>query len=136
MVHCREGRHYDYVEGDDARDLIYGGDGDDSLYGDAGSDTIQGGAGDDTIGLAAGTDVVVFEAGDGNDVITDFNATTADQIDLSSWGFASFADVQELMYVKSEAGSTDVVIALSTSDSITLDGLTATTAVTAANFIL
>ncbi|WP_415920070.1 Hint domain-containing protein [Tateyamaria sp. SN6-1] len=41
---------------------------------DASNDTLTGGAGDDTLTGGAGNDTFVFNPGDGNDTITDFNA--------------------------------------------------------------
>jgi len=63
---------------------------------DAANDTLTGGTGDDTLTGGAGNDVYVFNPGDGNDVITDFNTgnsgstsdgdqTNNDFIDLSAY---------------------------------------------------
>lgn len=55
-------------------DSVFGGSGNDVLLGEAGNDTLVGGTGNDTLTGGAGNDVFVFNPGDGNDTITDFNA--------------------------------------------------------------
>jgi VCBS repeat-containing protein len=63
------------------------------LLGGAGNDTLNGKAGNDVLFGEAGADSFVFERGTGGDVIGDF-ARGTDKIDLSAFGFASFAAVQ------------------------------------------
>ncbi|WP_052700981.1 Hint domain-containing protein [Loktanella sp. S4079] len=81
------------VEGDD---VIDGGAGNDVIDGDAGNDTLIGGADNDTLTGGEGNDTFVYNAGDGDDVITDFNtgsgqvlddgdATNNDVLDLSAF---------------------------------------------------
>jgi len=65
------------VEGND---VINGGAGDDSINGDGGNDTLTGGADNDTLTGGAGFDTFVYAAGDGNDVITDFNTGTGQNL--------------------------------------------------------
>ncbi|MBB3994401.1 hypothetical protein GGR95_002046 [Sulfitobacter undariae] len=65
------------VEGDD---VLNGGAGDDIISGDGGNDTITGGADDDTITGGEGFDTFVYNAGDGHDLITDFNTGTGQDI--------------------------------------------------------
>ena len=77
------GEGADTIEGGADADWIDGGEGDDTLKGDAGEDKIDGGEGDDTITGGAGADRFVFNSGDGNDTITDFENGT-DTIDLSA----------------------------------------------------
>ena len=56
-------------------DAVDGADGlDDAIIAGAGDDTIAGGAGNDTITGGTGNDTFEYEAGDGLDEITDFNA--------------------------------------------------------------
>ncbi|SMX30133.1 Hemolysin, plasmid [Pelagimonas phthalicica] len=60
-------------------DSVTGSAGDESIAGNGGADTIDGGAGDDTIALGASdgvNDELIFEDGDGNDVIEEFEAPT------------------------------------------------------------
>jgi len=65
------------VQGDD---VIDGGAGNDSIVGDGGHDTLTGGLDDDTISGGEGNDTFIFNAGDGDDVITDFNTGTGQDI--------------------------------------------------------
>lgn len=86
-------------------DTISGGDGNDTLNGDAGHDILIGGAGIDTVSGGDGVDVVTLGAGDdvfkaevtstkvdlkagsmSVDIITDFDASGNDWIDLSGFG--------------------------------------------------
>jgi Ca2+-binding RTX toxin-like protein len=70
----------DYIIGYGGSDLLQGGDGNDTLYSDFfsssgynqdGNSTIIGGAGDDSLVGDAGNDTFIYNAGDGNDSITD-----------------------------------------------------------------
>ncbi len=60
--------------GEDDRQIysIKGGSGDDTLGGNKGSDTIEGGKGNDSLKGGAGADTFVYNKGDGNDVIADY----------------------------------------------------------------
>ena len=60
------------------------------LLGGAGNDTLNGKAGEDVLFGEAGADIFVFESGTGGDLIGDF-ARGTDKIDISAFGFASFA---------------------------------------------
>jgi subtilisin-like proprotein convertase family protein len=59
---------------------IDAGVGDDSVRGSSGADTIRGGAGRDMLWGGAGRDIFAFRAGDGADVIADFNAAAVDRV--------------------------------------------------------
>jgi hypothetical protein len=63
----------DSLDGGAGNDTISGDGGNDSIDGGTGHDSGDGGTGDDTVAGGDGDDVFVFEAGDGDDVITDFN---------------------------------------------------------------
>ena len=65
-----------FLLGGPADDVLTGGYGNDTLYGDGGNDTLTGGPGADTF-IFTSTD-------EGADVITDFNPTEGDMIDLSA----------------------------------------------------
>lgn len=80
----------DTISGDADADIITGGAGNDSLLGGSGNDTISGGTGNDTIAGGAdndtltggdGFDTFTYNAGDGIDVITDFNTGAGQNID-------------------------------------------------------
>ena len=59
------GTQNDSIDGGKGNDIIQGGEGDDTLIGGEGSDTLTGGK---------GSDVFVYNKGDGNDKITDYEA--------------------------------------------------------------
>jgi Ca2+-binding RTX toxin-like protein len=84
------GRGADTLSGLDGNDQLIGNAGADLLFGGSGADILIGGAGADT--LTGGSEADIFRflvAGDSGrgsryaDVITDFNATEGDRIDLS-----------------------------------------------------
>ncbi|MGB0958804.1 MAG: Hint domain-containing protein [Halocynthiibacter sp.] len=93
------GMDIDAAGGDDT---ITGGSGADSIDGGTGDDTITGGTGADTLTGGTGADTFVYNAGDGADVITDFDTTTgisgtpndptADQTDNDFVDLSSFYD--------------------------------------------
>ena len=96
------------------------------ILGGAGNDLLTGGQGDDTLtGGVGGYDRFIFAAGFGNDVITDFEAGSkaGDMIVMSK---AVFANLDSLLAASTQVGS-DVVIAATGSDSITLQNVTLTT---------
>ncbi|PRY77276.1 hemolysin type calcium-binding protein [Yoonia maritima] len=66
--------------GVEGNDILNGGAGNDTIDGDGGDDTITGGADNDTLTGGDGDDTFVYNVGDGNDVITDFNTGTGQDI--------------------------------------------------------
>jgi Ca2+-binding RTX toxin-like protein len=60
-------------------DVLHGGEGNDTLYGEAGNDTLIGGAGNDYLDGGAGNDTYVFNRGDGQDTIYDYDATAGNK---------------------------------------------------------
>lgn len=64
----------DILKGQGGDDHLMGGDGNDKLYGGAGNDVLDGGLGNDTINLGSGQDTVVIAAGNGFDLVLDFQA--------------------------------------------------------------
>ncbi|WP_448660078.1 calcium-binding protein [Sphingomonas sp. CJ99] len=100
------------------------------LLGGAGDDVLDGGGGNDVLFGEAGADRFVFARGTGGDVIGDFQSGT-DRIDLSAFGFASFAAVQAAM---GENGGT-AFIDLGNGDFIVLNGVAMST-LGAGDFIL
>lgn len=85
----------DYLEGGNGRDVLVGGEGLDTLVGGAGDDILEGGAGADLLVGGPGDDVFRWSAGDGDDIIGDFD-TGADRIlvdgqDLSLLNFSRVA---------------------------------------------
>jgi hypothetical protein len=63
----------DSLDGGAGTDTRWGAGGNARIAGGTGNDSVDGGTGDDTVAGGDGDDVFVFEAGDGDDVITDFN---------------------------------------------------------------
>jgi Ca2+-binding RTX toxin-like protein len=62
----------DSLTGTTLTDILYGEDGDDILGGNSGSDYLVGGLGDDVLSGGAGNDGYSYSAGDGNDVIVEY----------------------------------------------------------------
>jgi hypothetical protein len=81
----------------------------------------KGGSLNGELTLGDGDDLIVFERGGGSLTVTDFVAGegTDDAIDLSAFGFHSFADV---MSHASQSGS-DVILNLGGKDKIVLEGV-------------
>jgi len=114
----------DELRGGYDNDTLHGDAGDDFLHGYVGNDMLDGGTGRDRMEGGDGNDTFVMRRGYGADTIGDFaafslGATYADRIDLSDFGVASFSDL-----VLSESGG-DTVIDLGGGDSLTLDGVAA-----------
>ncbi len=63
----------DSIFGSIEEDYLTGGKGIDTINGNAGDDTIVGGAGADILYGGTGSDTFVYTAGDGNDVIMDYD---------------------------------------------------------------
>lgn len=105
----------DTVYGGQGNDLVYGGRGDDFVSGDRGNDTLHGGFGNDTLAGGESADVFLFDAGQGNDIILDFNAGEGDRLNLGGQ-----------TYGVSEVGGS-AVISLSGGGVITLLGVTTAT---------
>ena len=91
----------------------------------AGNDSFvagKGGSLSGTLTLGDGNDLIIFEKGGGHLTVTDFvaGAGTDDVMDLSGFGYASFADV---MSHASQSGS-DVILKLDPKDVIVLENVT------------
>jgi Ca2+-binding RTX toxin-like protein len=99
------------------------------LLGGAGNDLLNGKGGNDVLFGEASADIFVFETGTGGDTIGDFAAGT-DRIDLSAFGFTSFAQVQAAMI--ENGGTTAIILG---NDFVVLNGV-AKTALHAGDFIL
>jgi len=112
----------DTITGDAGANRLTGGAGDDTLSGMAGIDYLFGGLGNDKMTGGTEADVFVFEAGFGNDTITDFwaGATRTDRIWLQGTGFDGFDDV--LAHATNSAAG--AVIDVAGHGTITLTGIT------------
>jgi Ca2+-binding RTX toxin-like protein len=88
--------------GSDADDYLIGLNGDDTIRGNNGNDVIDGGDGNDIINGSGGSDIFVLRAGDGRDVINDFQngsdtfalvgSLKFNQLTLSSSGSATLIE--------------------------------------------
>ena len=134
----------DVIEGGAHTDVLFGGDGADTIDGGDGGDYIIGGDGDDTMTGGTGADLFLFGDDHGNDTITDFD-TANDRIDLS-WlnQNVSWSDISDNMSLVREdpnddtSAVTGVKIDLTSfgGGTITLEGVTATSDITADMFDL
>ena len=118
----------DTIDGGAGDDHLYGGEGNDVIDGGAGADRIFGGEGDDSLTGGTEVDTFVFEAGHGNDTITDF-ADGTDLIDLSDLGVMNFAALSI-----ADDTNGNAVITTSAGNTITLTGV-ATADLDASNFV-
>jgi Ca2+-binding RTX toxin-like protein len=80
------------------------------MVGGAGADLITGRAGDDWMAGGGGRDTFVFNAGDGRDVIADFETSGAavDRIDLRSFGLSGFAAMANAMHDRASGVEIDL----------------------------
>lgn len=116
--------------GNELNNRITGSEASNWLLGGAGDDILNGRGGNDVLFGEAGADVFVFAQGTGGDVIGDFTAGT-DRIDLSAFGFTSFAQVEAVL---GEQDGTSF-LTLGNGDKIVLNGV-ARSALGAGDFIL
>ena len=71
---------------------------DNFLRGNGAANFIDGGAGDDSLAGGGGGDIFVVRAGEGSDVIMDFQAATGDTVALSGFGFRDFAAISAALH--------------------------------------
>lgn len=112
----------DDVTGDAAINRLIGDAGDDALSGMGGNDYLLGGVGNDSLTGGEGDDVFQFEAGFGNDVITDFEAGTGrtDRIWLRENDFGSVDD----LFAAMEQTEEGVVLTVGSEGTVTLLDMT------------
>ncbi len=110
----------DEIIGDDAVNRLVGRAGNDTLDGGAGNDYLLGELGDDILVGGDGNDVFVFHAGDGQDVIKDFEAGAGrtDRIWLKDFDASDFSNLEV------RESDTGVEIDFGTDGSLVLEGLT------------
>src|SRR5262245_6491124 len=123
--HLEGGNGNDMLFGSFGIDTLIGGNGDDSLDGGAGNDAVDGGNGKDTVNGGTGDDVLtggngpdlcVFNAGFGDDVITDFKNNDHIQFDDEL-----FSSPQAALDASEQVGD-DTVITVGT-NTVTLLGV-------------
>ena len=92
------GNHNDVVEGGEGNDTLYGDNGNDQITGGAGNDTLYGGndddslaggTGNDRLDGGAGADTFYFNLGDGQDIITNYDAATVSNTLILGEGIAA-----------------------------------------------
>ena len=95
---------------------ITGTTGNDTLYGTSANDLIQGGIGDDQLrDYSGGNDTYVFNIGDGKDLISDYNSTSAAESDVLRFGAGiskanlSFFDIGGSLEIRFSNTLTDTV---------------------------
>jgi trimeric autotransporter adhesin len=76
----------DIINGSQAGDVIDAGDGNDIVSDGGGNDTITGGKGDDRLNGGGGADTYIYNVGDGDDIITDYQQGDGSAIDTLLFG--------------------------------------------------
>ena len=119
------GADRDAIFGGAGEDILLGGEARDFLFGGIGADVINGGTGNDRIFGGLGADNFAFTAGDGVDVIDDFNVA------VDSVAFTGvFANFEELQAASRSAGGVSTRIDYGEGDflvlrNVDIDALTA-----------
>jgi len=75
----------DVLQGYGGADILVGQAGNDTLAGNGGDDILSGGAGDDRLSGGTGNDLYLFQLGDGQDTIDNYDAATG-RVDALSFG--------------------------------------------------
>lgn len=130
----------DFIKGGSRQDVLYGGTGDDILSGNSFDDALYGGAGDDVLRsggdddiLAGGTgndwlkggtgaDRFIFNEGDGEDLIVDFDATL-DTLELSGAFLDNIESIADLVATYSAVASGTLQLDFGNGDVIVFAGL-------------
>ncbi|MDE7252472.1 MAG: hypothetical protein K2O32_05950, partial [Acetatifactor sp.] len=102
------------IHGYSENETIYGGAGDDKLYGESGNDILIGGAGDDYLSGGSGTDIYIYNRGDGNDTIYNYDSSASCGTDILKLGM----DVSDITFAKS--GINLVISVLDENNTITV----------------
>ena len=103
----------DYLWDGGGSDTLDGGAGNDRLYAGDGDDILQGGAGNDTLDGGYGADTYVFNLGDGQDTITNYDFGTGDALRFGPGVLASA--------VRQNTVGSDMVFTITgTTDSVTV----------------
>ena len=125
----------DTLDGGIDDDSLDGGDGNDSLLGGSGADTLKGGLGNDSLDMGGDdnfVDTVVFSNGEGNDLITGFEAptdngdgtyTVGDRFDVSKLTDADGNPVNAADVVVSDDGNGNAVLTFPNGETVTLIGV-------------
>ncbi len=83
----------DYLNGTAADEFMEGLAGNDTLNGNGGNDTLDGGMGNDSLNGGNGSDIYLYDLGDGNDTINNYDVTTGKEDILRFKASITTADV-------------------------------------------
>ncbi len=75
----------DKIYGYEINDTLIGGGGNDTLYGNGGNDALTGGAGNDALDGGTGSDTYLFDVGDGQDTINNYDSGSG-RVDVLLFG--------------------------------------------------
>lgn len=95
----------DTLSGGWGADTMYGGQDNDVLLGSLGNDFLAGDSGNDTYGGGAGADRYYFTSQGGVDIVTDFNGSEGDRLQLASGTAYSLSEVSGNTVLTFAAGS-------------------------------
>ena len=118
----------DLVQGGSGNDLVDGGNGSDTVMGDAADDTVIGGSGNDRLIGGTGNDLLiggsendtyVFNRGDGQDIIRDYDSFNYPGIDTVELGVGIAPS--DVTVIQTDNGNDIVLSIIGTTDKITLD---------------
>ncbi|UWU17039.1 GDSL-type esterase/lipase family protein (plasmid) [Rhizobium sullae] len=104
------------IIGNSGANRIDGLGGGDTLDGRGGADRIIGGAANDILTGGAGDDRFVYAIGDGHDVITDFDLSGNDTLEIA--GYQSYSELRQV--------GADTLVVFSSSDTLLLKGVDST----------
>ena len=127
------------VRGSAFGDVITGNGGNNTLEGQGGNDILNGMDGNDTLTGGTGSDIFMYHphsGAGGNDIITDFNQSEGDRIDLRQAigsGITNFSNLQTFATITLVGSSTVIEFNNNPSTTLTLQNFTGT--LSAADFI-
>ncbi|ROP59466.1 Ca2+-binding RTX toxin-like protein [Enterobacter sp. BIGb0383] len=109
MLYGDEGN--DTLDGGSGNDLLAGGAGNDVLTGGWGKDLLVGGTGNDILQGGYGSDTYLFNAGDGQDVITD-NRLYTEEVDILRFGEGILPEQVRLSRTFSTSRSNHLILSI------------------------
>ncbi|MCF7544292.1 calcium-binding protein [Pseudomonas petrae] len=95
----------DTLWGEDGNDSLLGGSGKDALYGGNGDDVLDGGPGNDALNGGEGNDTYLFDAGAGQDVISNYDSGSS----IDTVQFGDHVSLEDLWF-RRNAGDLEVSI--------------------------
>jgi len=118
-IHAAGGN--DILKGGDGKDILYGDEGNDTLDGGYGDDLLAGGTGNDTLKGGAGNDTYLFNAGDGQDYISENSTGGMDVLRLGEGLLPDDVMLQRKTTTGLKGSDSLIITFRNSSDSITLD---------------